>query len=85
MFCKFSTRDKEEIYDYLKLLFARVGKTISPISNKEVVKHQVSDVVDYVIKQEEGSKILVLFKLDLSANTLKESLDKLSLDGSAVS
>ena len=70
-----------EIYDYLKLLFARVGKTISPISNKEVVKHQVSDVVDYVIKQEEGSKILVLFKLDLSANTLKESLDKLSLKG----
>ena len=70
-----------EIYDYLKLLFARVGKTISPISKKEVKKHQVSDVVDYVCEQKIGNKVLVLFKLDLSKNSIQENLDKLSLKG----
>lgn len=49
-----------EIYDYLKLLFARIGKTISPISGTEVKSHQVSDVVDFISKHPEGSKILVL-------------------------
>lgn len=49
-----------EIYDYLKLLFARVGKTISPISGKEVNRHQVSDVVDFISKQAGGDKALVL-------------------------
>ena len=70
-----------EIYDYLKLLFARIGKTISPISNKEVKKHQVSDVVDYVCQQELDDKILVLFKLDLSSNSIEDSLKKLGLKG----
>jgi excinuclease ABC subunit A len=42
-----------EIYDYLKLLFARVGKTYSPISGKEVKHHTVSDIVDYVQSFEE--------------------------------
>ncbi len=37
-----------EIYDYLKLLFARIGKTYSPISGKEVKKHLVSDVVHHI-------------------------------------
>src|SRR5829696_7046766 len=37
-----------EIYDYLRLLFARVGKTISPVSGKEVKKDTVTDVVDYI-------------------------------------
>jgi excinuclease ABC subunit A len=36
-----------EIYDYLKILFARIGKTFSPVSGKEVKKHTVSDVVNY--------------------------------------
>ncbi|MGB2363484.1 MAG: excinuclease ABC subunit UvrA [Flavobacteriales bacterium] len=70
-----------EIYDYLKLLFARIGKTISPISEKEVKKHQVSDVVDYVCQQELDDKILVLFKLDLSSNSIEDSLKKLGLKG----
>ena len=38
-----------EIYDYLKLLFARIGKTYSPISGNEVVKHSISDVVVAVV------------------------------------
>ena len=70
-----------EIYDYLKLLFARIGKTISPVSNKEVKKHQVSDVVDYVCQQELDDKILVLFKINLSNSSIEDSLKKLSLKG----
>src|SRR5690606_35875934 len=49
-----------EIYDYLKLLFARIGKTISPVSGKQVKKHTVSDVVDYVASLEEGARLLLL-------------------------
>ncbi len=49
-----------EIYDYLKLLFARIGRTHSPISGKEVRRHQVSDVVDFIIQQKEDSTIVIL-------------------------
>ncbi|WP_088341244.1 excinuclease ABC subunit UvrA [Robiginitalea sediminis] len=49
-----------EIYDYLKLLYARIGKTISPISGNEVKKHSVSDVVDHICAQEEGARMLLL-------------------------
>jgi excinuclease ABC subunit A len=48
-----------EIYEYLKLLFARVGKTYSPISGELVRRHQVGDVVEMVNKWEEGSKLMV--------------------------
>ena len=46
-----------EIYDYLRLLYARIGKTYSPTSGKEVKKHEVQDVVDYIQKRKEGTKI----------------------------
>lgn len=49
-----------EIYDYLKLLYARIGRTISPISGEEVKKHTVSDVVDHVQGYDEGEKLLLL-------------------------
>ncbi|MDC6364542.1 MULTISPECIES: excinuclease ABC subunit UvrA [Flavobacteriaceae] len=49
-----------EIYDYLKLLYARIGKTISPISGNEVKKHTVTDVVNYIKPLKEGSKLLLL-------------------------
>ncbi len=52
-----------EIYDYLRLLFARVGRTISPISGKEVTKHQISDVVDFIHTKKEGTKIAVYIPL----------------------
>jgi excinuclease ABC subunit A len=51
-----------EIYDYLKLLFARVGKTISPISKQEVKKQSVTDVVNFFKNIEKGKKALILFK-----------------------
>jgi len=49
-----------EIYDYIKLLYARIGKTISPISGKEVSYHSVSDVVDFVMSLPEGERIFIL-------------------------
>ena len=48
-----------EIYDYLKLLFSRIGKTISPISRKEVKRHQVSDVVDFITQQKKEEIIII--------------------------
>ena len=49
-----------EIYDYLKLLYARIGKTISPISGNEVRKHTVTDVMNYIKESKEGTKMLLL-------------------------
>ena len=48
-----------EIYDYLKLLFARVGKTISPISGKQVKRKQESDVVDFITKQQKQETVII--------------------------
>ncbi|MEY5049489.1 MAG: excinuclease subunit UvrA [Bacteroidota bacterium] len=48
-----------EIYDYLKLLFARIGKTISPVSGKEVSKDTVDSVCAEVYKNEDGTKIII--------------------------
>ncbi|MEY2792142.1 MAG: hypothetical protein RJA76_134 [Bacteroidota bacterium] len=56
-----------EIYDYLKLLFARIGKTFSPISGKEVKKDSVADVVDY-INLFEGKRVLILAPLVCQEN-----------------
>src|SRR6201990_3084455 len=49
-----------EIYDYLRLLFARIGKTISPVSGKEVKKDDVTDVVTAIKALKEGDKVLLL-------------------------
>jgi len=49
-----------EIYDYLRLLYARVGKTYSPISGEIVKKHEVNDVIDYVFALPADSKVQIL-------------------------
>ncbi len=49
-----------EIYDFMRLLFARVGRTYSPVSGKEVKKHEVNDVMDYVFSLKEGSRLMIL-------------------------
>ncbi len=49
-----------EIYDYLRLLFARIGQTISPISGQHVKKDTVTDVVNYIFKLKDGSRVLVI-------------------------
>lgn len=52
-----------EIYDYLRLLFARVGRTYSPVSGKEVKRHEVADVVDYIQSFEAGTKVQLFIPL----------------------
>ncbi|SCY11156.1 excinuclease ABC subunit A [Nonlabens sp. Hel1_33_55] len=52
-----------EIYDYLKLLFARIGRTYSPISGNEVKKDTVTDVINYIKKEEDGTKMLLTTRL----------------------
>jgi excinuclease ABC subunit A len=49
-----------EIYDYLKLLFARIGRTFSPVSGLEVIKDTVTGVVNYITKLKEGTKAIIL-------------------------
>ncbi len=49
-----------EIYDYLKLLFARIGKTISPVSGEVVTKHTIKDVLDYIASLPEGERSVLL-------------------------
>ena len=66
---------KTEIYDYLKLLFARIGKTYSPISNKEVKKDTVEDVMRYVKSLETGEKLLLLAPITPEPNrTLEDKI-----------
>jgi len=48
-----------EIYDYMKLLFARIGKTISPVSGKEVKQHHVSDVINFIQSFPENTRFMV--------------------------
>ena len=63
-----------EIYDYLKLLFARIGKTYSPISNEAVTKDSVSDILDQIKSYEEGTKLIVLAPIHIDQN---RSIDKI--------
>lgn len=57
-----------EIYDYLRLLFARAGKTISPVSGKEVKKDDVNDVVAMVKTMPTGARVLILVPFKQHAN-----------------
>ncbi|MCH2225285.1 MAG: excinuclease ABC subunit UvrA, partial [Crocinitomicaceae bacterium] len=53
-----------EIYDYLKVLFSRIGKTLSPISGQEVRKHSVTDIINFLSEQETGDRCLILASLE---------------------
>ncbi|MCP4441061.1 MAG: excinuclease ABC subunit UvrA [Aureispira sp.] len=79
-----------EIYDYLRLLYARIGRTFSPVTNQEVKKHAISDVVDHILSLEEDAKIMLLIPLsivegqELSAvldYLLKKGFTRISVDG----
>lgn len=52
-----------EIYDYLRLLFARIGQTISPVSGKKVTRDTVTDVVNFIWGQKEGVRMLIIAPL----------------------
>ncbi len=52
-----------EIYEYLKLLFARIGKTFSPISGKEVRRHRVEDVTSFILSRDENAEVRIMAPL----------------------
>tara|TARA_B100000795_G_scaffold104061_1_gene76748 strand:- start:19865 stop:22642 length:2778 start_codon:yes stop_codon:yes gene_type:complete len=73
-----------EIYDYLKLLFARIGKTYSPISGKEVKKDTVADVIKFIKTFPVGTKLLLLSPLVLEeGRTLENKTKALAQQGFA--
>ncbi len=71
-----------EIYDYLRLLFARMGKTISPVSGKEVKKDDVTDVLNAITRLKEGDKVYILATFKQHKNRdLREELNILVQKG----
>lgn len=79
-----------EIYDYLKLLYARIGKTFSPVSGREVRAHHVSDVVGYIMSQPEGTRVMIAAPLAVQQGQgvierltilVKEGFQRVYLDG----
>lgn len=71
-----------EIYDYLKLLFARIGKTISPVSGKEVRRDTVTDVVDALNRLESGRRVTIAAPLKVQkGRKLVEELELLMRKG----
>jgi excinuclease ABC subunit A len=73
-----------EIYDYLKLLYTRIGKTISPISGKEVKKDNVTDVINFLKEFKEGEKLLLLAPIILEkGRTIENKLLALLQQGYA--
>ena len=70
-----------EIYEYLKLLYARIGRTFSPVSGKEVKRNQVGDVVDFILQQT-GKAVYILAPIIIpEGRTLQEHLNILLQQG----
>ena len=73
-----------EIYDYLKLLYTRIGKTFSPISGKEVKKDTITDVINYIKRFPENEKLLLLAPIHLEeGRTMENKLQALLQQGYA--
>lgn len=73
-----------EIYDYLRLLFARIGKTVSPVSGEVVKKHTVDDVVARAKQLPEGTKLALLVKVQVPEDrSLQEHVELLTKNGFA--
>lgn len=71
-----------EIYEYLKLLFARVGTTISPLSGMEVKRHFVSDVTDFILSLPQGTDVMIFSPLEkINGRSLKQQLQVLLQQG----
>lgn len=72
-----------EIYDYVRLLYARIGETFSPISGQRVLKHEVSDVVDFILSLQSGAKVWLTIPLPTkyADRTVKQELDLLLQKG----
>ena len=63
-----------EIYDYLKLLFARIGVTYSPVSGKVVKKNDVKDVLEHIKKFDDGAKLLILAPIGITKKRTLEGM-----------
>ena len=71
-----------EIYEYLRLLFARIGRTYSPISGEEVKKHSTEDVVQKMLEFSEGTKFVVMAPIKVpDGRTLEQQLKACILQG----
>jgi excinuclease ABC subunit A len=71
-----------EIYEYIKLLYARIGKTYSPVSGTIVKKHEAEDVVQTAMKYPEGTRIMILTEVvPVAERTLLDELNALILNG----
>ncbi|MCR4658700.1 MAG: excinuclease ABC subunit UvrA [Bacteroidales bacterium] len=71
-----------EIYEYLKLLYARVGRTYSPVSGTEVRRHSVSDVVDFIYSMSEGTRTMILAPLEATTERpIRSQLEILAQEG----
>lgn len=71
-----------ELYDYFRLLFARIGRTYSPISGKEVKKHEVSDVLAFIKQHAEDTRVVLYIKLPKNdEQTLEQALNMLLQKG----
>jgi excinuclease ABC subunit A len=82
-----------EIYDYMRLLYARVGRTFSPISGKEVKKHSVDDIVDFLASLPEGTMAIITsagvipdkMKIkDYFSFLSKQGFDRIEVDGETI-
>lgn len=71
-----------EIYDYMRMLFARVGKTISPVSGREVKKHTVDTIVDEILSLPEGTRLAVMAPLVIpEGRTAAQQIDVYTKEG----
>ncbi|MCB2220538.1 MAG: excinuclease ABC subunit UvrA [Bacteroidetes bacterium] len=72
-----------EIYEYLKLLYARIGKTYSPVSGRKIERHTVTMVTDFILSLPEQTKVLVYVPLAMNGHkrTLKDQLSVLLQQG----
>ncbi len=71
-----------EVYEYLKLLFARIGKTYSPLSGRQVKRHSINDVTTFILSLPEETEVLILSPLSIEkGRTLRQKLQVLMQQG----
>ncbi len=70
-----------EVYDYLKLLYARIGRTFSPVSGEEVKKDSVSDVIDFIQAAPKNTIFILRTPLEFEIDSFQENLNTLKVSG----
>lgn len=71
-----------EIYDYLKLLYARIGTTYSPVSGRKVERHSTADITEYILKLNDGAEVIIYTDITVpEGKHVSESLQLLLRQG----